>query len=355
MDHEQHRKVHPNPPPYQNQTPELAFLNRFNGEFVVYTSADFLYWKAFSDGLNYAVTIESARFNPGSRLVRTGFDTKQAKFPWEPAFRVAAGFSQSSWDTSLLWTFYRSKDTRLETAETLGTGTVGPQRKEVIRQWVVVNVRNKTADYLQAEYKIRLNTIDWEIGRSVSYHGFVFRPLMGVRGAFLDQKMKIFAQAPNATGEGQYRFSNVKLENDFRGVGVRGGANSRYAFNEIFSFYLNGSASLLLGRFQLTQREIFTPGGFPTFTFIDSTSIQSKTTVKPVFQIATGANVGYTFHRMQARIEVTAGYEFQAWLDQNQLVRVINNANTNTDSAEMEHSPGDVGFHGLIIQTAFYY
>lgn len=244
-------------------------------------SAELLYWNAFEDGLEYAISnTESPNLtNSGvSSLNSTGYYNAEVLNPekkWDYGFRFGLGYvlTHDGWDIEALWTHFRRNATEEVTADSNTTtariytlySAFTAQTGDIINgippgsQFL-----NPIAAEVHTSWRLHLDYIDLELGRSFYTSRYLtLRPHIGLRGANITQKYEItylggsFRQGTtsvplNLTDE-------VEMENEFRGIGVRGGLNSVWRWScgcgGDWSFYGNLALSLVYGHFDIEQEE----------------------------------------------------------------------------------------------------
>lgn len=200
-------------------------INGWN--FII--TAEGLYWIATEDGLYYA---QSGRSTDGST-----FDGHVERIhpSWRPGFRLGLGGNMpyDDWVTSLDWTYYSSKKKN-------------ENRGSLLLLWTEPDVFASSA---KAQWKLNYDILDFIIGRPfwAGYRFSIF-PFFGVRGAWLDQDFHIQSLSGSST-------TNVHLENDFAGAGIRGGADIRYMLAGNWCFFGLFSGSLVYGHFHLGMKQ----------------------------------------------------------------------------------------------------
>ncbi len=177
--------------------------------------ADLLYWRAFQGGLDICVPTEVTDTTSGGGLVTSTFRGKgrDPHFNWRPGFRVGIGYvsAYDEWDVGAIWTYFHSH----------------AQRGDQVR-W---NIDFGIVDVL-AGYRVRLSPC------------FTLRPFAGLRGARINQKLRIQSSTLDLIVD-----NNSKQ--NFWGLGPLLGLEADWGLGCGFSLYSNGSISWLYGNSHL--------------------------------------------------------------------------------------------------------
>lgn len=189
-----------------------------------FISGSLLYWRAFQDGLNTCIPTDvSNTVLPDGRIISTFKGKgKDPDFKWKPGFRIAAGyeFACSNWDVGASWTHFHSK----------ANGSRDCQNR--------------------LRWNIDLDVIDLLVAYQCDYNScFNVRPYIGLRGARIDQKLRL-GGFPNSTTFATTGNSLFGTDNQqkFRGIGPLVGIEADVKIACGFSLYVNGAVSWLYGR-----------------------------------------------------------------------------------------------------------
>jgi hypothetical protein len=322
----------------------LVYMTPNQKKWAGYFDLDFLYWKPYSDSLDFGVSYLDYFFN-ATNVYRNNGDVKHADFPWKPGARISGGISSDSWDGKASWTYFESEGTR----EAFGQN-YNPMFGDGLRAIRLFKIwgngsRNQSyqCDLLRARYRILLNNIDLDVGKSFSLSKhWSIRPSFGAKGVYLQQKMHVRAEL--AADED---FSRVHIVNRYLGAGLRAAAETRFLFNRHFFLFAKGAGSLLDGRYLLKLLDIFNQPGLITEP-IRSENRFDRNAVRVCFELSLGGNVAWTFNREKAAILLGAAYELQLWPEQFALPQIYRTFN-------YVRQAGDVSFHGLALNSSFVY
>jgi hypothetical protein len=261
----------------------------------MWISGELLYWRVFEAGLEYADSYDQAIGDLANA------DAHEIRFHYKPGFRVQAGYLDLlGLDIGASYTYYKSKES--DSVE----GTL----------FAALNYFGSDAggDALavtsaEADWDIHFHNIDLDIGQVLCFSCIKLHPHIGIRGACIDQRGN-FAYDGGSIVAGPY---TISLKNDFWGVGIKGGFDSRFQLSECFSLFGGVASSLLYGHFKLEQ--IQNQAGVDQ---IDLTEHFHR--LAPTLQ----ANLGLSWDKRSfcgCHINISIAAEWQYWWNQNQTER----------------------------------
>jgi hypothetical protein len=301
----------------------------------MFLNTEFLWWVAKEDGLYYA---QSGYTNPTSTAVGTvDFNGRLEKVTpdWHPGFRIGFGgnMSYDEWDILLNWTWFRSngRDSTNGLLLTLwghpDIGTAGDSATGAVRA--------------TGKWHLLMNLLDLEMGRAfwVGKH-FALRPFFGVRGAWIDQSLRInyhFTTTPITT-------AHLKPECDFEGGGVRAGLDARFTLFGGWSFYGLASAAMMYGFYDCDFRERW-----------ESVSIAVSRdkfhAAASTGQLALGVRWDTYVHHDRYHFGLYAGWEQNIWFGLNKM----NHWMYNLSEGILEQMNGDLMLQGGTFGVRFDY
>ncbi|MBS0648244.1 MAG: hypothetical protein JSS10_03355 [Verrucomicrobia bacterium] len=333
--------------------------------FSPHVSGEALFWSARQDGLSYVVTTEAPAsdftnipgFGPLGNQNADYFPAKHAKdkamnFGWDWGFRVGIGGifqRQGNWDLNLVWTHYRQRN----------HASAHQSAKNILLPiWINPLVGFETATDAKAHWHLHYDTLDLEFGPCLHVtKWFSFRPHIDLRAARINQDFKVeyeningFARLPAVFGE-----LDNKLKNDFQGIGLRLGFDTKWYFAEHWNVYGNFAAAFLYGVFhvgiegdtegfdldQWTTQNGFFPVVTPDLDYADRFH-----TTKTNIDLALGFSWEYPFSQNRRFFSLNVGYEYHIWFNQNQLERLVEGQ---TSSGQFTKDHGDLGLSGLVL------
>lgn len=280
-------------------------------DYVVY--ADFLYWQANVQGLEYARTGYQFGLNPESI-------TEQGKLyspgcEWTPGFRVGAivDLGCCEWDFFAQYTWLRPDSS----CSVEGPAFLEPTILSDLILDLITPFENASA---HANFKIDFNVLDFGLGRTFNVNEcFVFRPHFGFKATW----QKLHYDVTYRRVEDSVVVENIiQASQDFDGIGLRAGFDAAWKFSPCFS---------ILGKFALSslysdidaprQDNTITPViGGPTENVVIGLTKNDVCTLIPVLELFLGIRWDTTVcdcYDMYVQI----GWENQVWFDYNNLVR----------------------------------
>lgn len=189
---------------------------------------DYLYWKAQEDDLYYVQSGGNSEGFIGS-LERLDPD-------YGNGLRVGLGlnFPKEGIDLIGSWLWFKTEK------ESSCEGALTPLWAEPDFSSLAL------ASSAKGKWHLDLNVGDLEWGRSSWFGGNVsLRPFLGLRAALINQNLTSlfwYKTTPTVLGK-------LEARSDFKGGGLRAGADGRFTFPHDFSLYATTSLSLLYGQF----------------------------------------------------------------------------------------------------------
>jgi hypothetical protein len=215
-----------------------------------------------------------------SNLVSGGDPIRMAgnEMDYEPGFQVSLGYQATdNWDYRLKFKHFSAKE-----KATLGSDSLLPG--------LGVDLLTPQSQ----EYQLNYDVLDFEIGKQFALSDSVSLRLSGgLRYAALEDNYK------TTTG-----LTTTKTENDFWGIGPRLTASPIWKpFHNNFRVFGNIGAAFLLGQYEI--------GGSP----IDGIDSLGGNKEGFLTIVEAGAGIGYTFKTQLIDLDISAGYQFEHWLD----------------------------------------
>lgn len=340
---------------------------RSKGPFI---TADFLYWRADEDGLEFAT---KSRQNSSG----TCFKTNDLNFhgEWRPGVRAGIGWlfgECDQWDVYANWTFFYDKAHKSDSGK-LGKTTFIPTWSPIL---------GPVATRAQAGWNLHLNAIDLEVGRNYFIsRKIALRPHAGLRGVWIDQDVSADYHGYwyfQTTNTGAYHAlgasTSFKGDLDYKAIGVRGGADLLWHFTDHFGIQTLFSGALLYGPFNVDERfegaqQTATSGGSPDLAPLKVRYKKDFNRVRANLEAFAGLFFETGISNDKFHFFLSAGYELSEWFQQNELVTldiekesqvfkataqippsILQSVNTTTVGVNRS---GDLGLQGLTIKLGF--
>lgn len=283
--------------------------------------ADFFYWNANEDGLEYAseVTVDSALTQyKGSDLDIRG--------KWKPGFRVGLGWlfgNFDQWDLSLDWTWYYTKASRSAESNDITS-------RQLIPHWM--GTLGPLATSAKSTWNLHLNTLDLSLGRDYYISKRITaKPFMGLRAAWIDQDVK-------ASYNGAWSFATLaglsvlqqnthfKADSDFKGLGLRAGADFVWHFCDQWGLVGKAAGSILYGKYDLKESiKGFGPDQFaavPTLKVNNISIDDDYHRIRANIEAAGGIQWERGFSNDKYHLTLGLSWEMSYWFSQNQFFQV---------------------------------
>jgi hypothetical protein len=312
-----------NNPKDVNQTSTSPFKPnaryQVEGGANLFLTADFLYWTAREMGLAYAIKDDQ------NTQPTPAHDSKVKQVPteWHAGCKVGLGYNTNhdAWDLYFNWTHYQQHPTRHVHANS---------DDQIIASWMAPFFTRYYPQSAQAKWDLHFNSFDLEIGRTFAFSNYLaLRPHLGVEGALINQDYDItyknvpagtesFRPFRNRTG---FKKATIDVDNDFWGVGLRGGIDSLWKFNSNWGLYADASVAILWGMFKTSIKEKhleITNGSAEENPIDDRDHFH---TAKANLQFGVGLSWDEYFSDDRFHLALTLGWEEQVWFAQNQISR----------------------------------
>lgn len=281
-----------------------------HGRWDLYVQGSFLYWQPTQDNIDYAYTCPNPSSITGTvdapainKVVN--FDTS-----YQPAFQVGLGmsFDCDDWDTFLQYTWFHTNN-RSSVIAPPGGGLI------VIRGLPFENQVNSFFQNANAQWNLKMDFIDWELGRSY-YLGkkLTFRPWFGLRAAWIRQKFNSLFFKPANPDLFTPEVTLTQADQTVSwGLGGEAGVTANYLFGKGFRVVGEFYGDLLYTHYRLTTHGLSQGQTSPTFD-LQQTHYWS---IRPHIDLELGLGWGSYFSQNRYHFDLTATYGFQVFWNQN--------------------------------------
>lgn len=318
----------------------------------IYVTADFTYWTAREDNLEFAMT-QSERVVSGTSTKAPKSRIYQLDSHWAPGFKVGVGHDLcfDGWDVYAEYTWFNSTVKR-KTPSSLSSALELSDSFWLINNPNLVTLAGTTPVPLfslpgssaSAKWHLAFNVVDLEFGRNFYIsRRIMFRPYLGLKGTWQTQKLDVdfngtglnFAVVPVPV---QASMKN-KMEN--WGVGILTGVGAAFHITREFSIVSNLALSALWEQFKIHRLD----NAFSSSVGVAVSSINVRNqfhSIKPVLEWMIGVRWETWFSCDTYHFAVDGGWEIQNWFSQNKFIRSAGSASSNS---------GDLTLQGLTIRT----
>lgn len=294
--------------------------------FCIFLTADFIYWQAREDNLDYGVTTKASNTSP----ILNG-TVLNMEFDWHAGLKVGVGTDfrgHDCWDMFLEWTYLNSHNNSVTNAPS-GV-TIFPS---LLQPSLIADLTAQTA---KANWKLIYNTLDFNIGRPF-YSGelMTIRPHAGLRGAWFRQRYNA------AYLDGALTFtSNTKF--DSWSLGPRFGFDTNWELPGGFKLFGNAAFSLVFTAFNVNKFE--TNASMPSSVMDKRHHNQIRANAEAL--IGFGWSSYFDCERWHADVDL--GYEFQYWPDANGDIRFVDFM-----ASGVHVTGGNLVLHGVTFRARF--
>ncbi len=323
----------------------LAFMTHsLLGDEFAYVTADFLYWTARESGLAFAIIDHQHEINTPAKKAHV----KQAPTEWHAGFKVGAGghLPYDAWDLYARWTHWQQNPTREIHAH---------KGEKLFAPWLAPTLETNRPGEARAQWRLHFNSYDLEIGRAFCFSNWlILRPHLGLEGASINQNLDIvYKNSPAGINpfmksrRAGFEKAKVDLKNNFWGVGLCGGIDSLWKFNENWGLFADVQAAALWGRFHTAADEdhFLVTNGTEKESIVDLENHRS--TVKANLQYLLG--VSWDEYFSWYHLTIRAGFEQQLWFGQNQIIHFDSFNLSGQSHRENTH----LSLSGLTVETRF--
>jgi len=299
-----------------------------------YVTADFIWWKASQDGLEYATT--GFNGSPSSLADISKGTVHDPDFKYTPGFKVGAGlmFKHDNWDLYAQYTWLREND--------VGSSVSQPSGSQLIGMYFFPSSSSLLVDgdHAKADWSLHFNVVDLELGRNYYISNYLtLRPHFGFKGAWIDQDFHQKFTGPGFLSEvNEITEIKAHFDQDFWGVGLRTGLNTCWYFVKDWGLYGDMALSALWCNFDEDRKDQWIIDEVETTTFHTGYNFY---TVRPVLELGFGLRYETTFDHGNYELLLQAGWEEQVWFDHNNLIRPWDDEN------------GNLNLDGLTVKAAF--
>jgi hypothetical protein len=272
----------------------------------VFLSADYLYWTAIEDNLEYAST---GYTNNNDISVSSG-SSKNPSFGYDSGFKAGLGFnfSHDSWDTLFSYTWFQSNNNKDSVTANYADGLT-PTFDPFITLGVLDFFNSANTNW-----SLHFNNIDWELGRNCYISKYLaLRPFVGLKGSWQNQALN-----NTYTGESDSNsFTYVnKTKSSYWGVGIRSGLNTSWHLSESWSLFGDLALSALWSSFTNHRNDSYDLSGNTLYPVQEKRTFNS---IMPVLELSLGLRKDIWLFQDRLHIGAQAGWEEQIWWDLNSL------------------------------------
>jgi hypothetical protein len=293
----------------------------------VWVDGSFIYWQAMEDNLQPAGSIQSSFDLTEIDLndVTAQQTLLNMDFPFKPGFKVGLGlqFDYDNWDATAEYTWFHRSNSMSESG-----GNFFPYQLDTTTLLFMnvalllvpgVSIELPIATSFSQTWQLNMDLLDAVLGRSY-YVGtrLTFHPYFGARAAWIRQRL-----TSNYETSTPISASSIKKSHSW-GVGARTGIDTNWLVGYGLRVYGNAGADLLFTEYQIAQKnnllDIDDDGGVDSLTSLSSQS--NVHAIRPHLDLELGIGWGTYLNRNKLYLDLSAGYGFQVFFDQNMFLNL---------------------------------
>ncbi len=295
----------------EKETPLISCFNKsasydIQEPWEIFLSADFLYWQAREDGLEYGISISSPSLGISNERVQS------PDFKWHPGLKVGLGVDfkgHDYWDIFSQWTHlvcHNNTQASLSSLETINISLLQP----------IPFPSLLSATSARDSVRLIYNTIDLNLGRPFYSGKFLFfRPHAGLRGCWFKQTYNLNYE-PLSVGAPYTSFAKF----DSWGIGPRIGIESTWQLGSGFNILGKAAYSLLFTYFNVKQSRFISTLVSPFSSVKDS---YRNNQVRSNIETSLGLSWGSYFDCNNWHVDLALEYEFQYWPSANKNLKFV--------------------------------
>jgi hypothetical protein len=337
-------REHTQPVPVTTQpnwviTPAVApeVLDRANVE----VGADFIWWKSYLGGMEYAMS----GLEDGNAATSVSVNKGKIKYPpfsWAPGLKVSLGIDSrlDAWNATAAFTvlFTDKEHTSVHYDATKGLASAISVAGFEPGFYGVDGLSTALCSWRQQFY-----TVDLELARSFFICKTIsLRPQFGLKLSWIEEK---FFSDYTVTGTAlvENRDAHLSMRQRQWGIGIRGGIDGLWRIIKEFGIYGDFNMTGMWNSFRVNTTDVntFTLESFDGFSPTILTQDNRLFEVLPIFELGIGFDYSMWFNNNTCLFVARAGWEQQMWLDFNQFVLPLNRLH------------GNLSLHGLTIKFGF--
>lgn len=314
-----------------------VFPESENGRFGI----AFLWWKPYAF-IPHSMTYEQSTITPLGIVERKNEEIEEVHLSFHPGIKVEFDFRLpiDTWHIQTDYTRLVSKDDRYFAKND------GVSSFEAI--WMSNLGFNDafTSGEVFVEQNLNFNTLDVSLLRNFYGQHFIFMPFIGLKGALIKNHLYP-SYVTNVNADIQVD-SSVRLTNQFRGVGLRGGFISDFTVNKLWKFFAKTAVSGLVSRttFRAKNSYTLTESG-STFSGVIQTNAIRELGVQSVIELGFGTSVTYHAKCSDRYASLITAYELQIWPDHLLFQRLLGGS-----TSPIQYYKSNLSMQGLTAKLA---
>ncbi len=328
------------PPPYvtiqpaQVITPTVApaVVDRVN----ITTAADFLWWKSYLGGLEYAMS-GIAENNLSTQVSIDRGSVKKPPFRFAPGVKLLLGinYQLDGFDSAAIYTGLYSDKERTSVHYDATKGLLSTISIQAQFFDPYTSLSDATCTWRQ-----EFNVLDLELGRNFFIStNLTLRPQLGMKLSWIEEKFHVHYDYGYTPG---LLSTDTEFNQKQWGIGVRGGVETVWHFTKEIGLFGTFAISALWSDFSNHILQIASGDSFDPPSATQNTDGHVYDVI-PVMEMSLGFQGMVWFNKETCLFFARAGWERQIWCDFNQF------------AFPMQRASGNLSLQGLTARIGFTY
>ncbi|GAB5411353.1 MAG: hypothetical protein ChlgKO_04670 [Chlamydiales bacterium] len=304
-----------------------------------FTEASFLYWQPIQENMSLGVVSNASSAND---LVNG--DVVDLDFTYKPGFKVGFGvsFDYGMWDTFLSYTWLRGSQK--------ASVNINPNNlsKGLFPSWEIPSFLNPRYNKGSEKWTLQLHLINWDLSQNYAVGTkLCLRPFIGLRAAIIDQDLHVQYENENPVNAAIFPDTHIDISTDSWGIGPRLGLCTNWHLRKGWRLFGDGEFDILFTQYDTRseQRSDVAIANRFTVRHDDANFLRTH------LGLDLGLGWGRYFSCDKYHVDLSAGYGFQVFFDQNMLRR-----GQNAQAIGSSFAPeGNLYLHGFTLTLRFDY
>jgi hypothetical protein len=315
-----------------SETPSSPSVSNEKGGCDFFFTADYLYWTAREQGLEFATT-GIALTSLGNHAPAQSGHVFSPDWEWNSGFKVGIGvtFNERNWDLYLNYTWLHTDASESFTLKDYQPNVLFPYSADNAVFYLFNGIQGEYTN-ARGRWDLHFNVLDLELGRTFVVTDYLtLRPHFGLKSSWQDDDF-------------HHTYGNLagsisgKRDQDYWGIGLRAGVKSKWFFVKHWGVFGDLALSALWSHYKLHNTDTFDNGtSIPLMNMNETVH-----SIQPVIELVLGFLYETTYNDDKYRFNIHAGWEMQSWINQNQRIALA-----------QVGSKGDLSLQGLTAGLRF--
>ena len=280
-----------------------------SGSWDVFTEASFIFWNPSQENMELGIVS-----NTSNALYTVHGNTVNLDFDYKPGFKVGLGVNldRDNWDLYSQYTWFRGNHHTHTSLDPAGFDVLLPK-------WEIPDISHPRYFGGREDWRLHMDLVDLELGRAYCVgNALSFRTFFGARGAWIRQNIEV-DYLDETTGLLARENVSITQRSHSWAVGPRAGIQTNWMLGQGLRMYGNGNGDILFTRYtnmRWHQQATTATGAIATGSFY---TVRQKDLnyLRGHLELELGFGWGTYIYQNDWHIDLSAGYGFQIFFDQN--------------------------------------